>query len=99
MKLPYQEFDLSGVKTYPLASRPSKVGVAQFAKPHRKGSGVGGFIESLPSLLAARDFKAVIDAIVAAKKNDRAIIWGLGAHVLKTGLSPILVDLMERGFV
>jgi hypothetical protein len=99
MKLPYREFDLSGVKTYPLASRSSKVGVAQFAKPHQKGRGVGAWVDSLPSLLAAGDFTAVVAAIVAAKKNDRAIIWGLGAHVLKTGLSPILVDLMERGFV
>ena len=99
MKLPYEEFDLSGIKTYPLGSRQSKVGVAQFAKAHQKGNGLGAFIDSLPSLLAADDFKAVVDAIVKAKRNDRAIIWGLGAHVLKTGLSPILVDLMERGFV
>jgi hypothetical protein len=53
----------------------------------------------LPALLAAADFKAVVDALVAARRSDRAIIWGLGAHVLKTGLSPVLVDLMERGFV
>ena len=99
MKLPYEEFDLSGIKTYPLASRQSKVGVAQFAKPHQKGSGLGGFIDSLPTLLAADDFKSVVEAIITAKKNNRAIIWGLGAHVLKTGLSPILVDLMEREFV
>ena len=56
-------------------------------------------MKSLPGLLAARDFKDVVDAIVAARRADKAIIWGLGAHVLKTGLSPVLVDLMERGFV
>jgi hypothetical protein len=99
MKLPYEEFDLSGIRTYPLAARPSKVGVAQFAKPHKQGSGLGAFVDSLPSVLAADDFKAVVEAIVTAKRNDRAILWGLGAHVLKTGLSPIMVDLMERGFV
>ncbi len=99
MKLPYEEFDLSGVKTYPLRSRPSKVSLAQFATPYRKGSGLDGFLKSLPGLLAAQDLKDVVSAIVAAKKGDRAIIWGLGAHVLKTGLSPVLVDLMERGFV
>lgn len=99
MKLPYEEFDLSGVKTYPLNSRPSKVGVSQFAKPYQKGSGVGAWLDGLPSVLAAADFKAVVQALLAARRADRAIIWGLGAHVLKTGLSPVLVDLMTRGFV
>jgi hypothetical protein len=99
MKLPYEEFDLSGIKTYPLRSRQSKVGLAQFATPYKAGSGLQGLLTSLPSLLAARDFKDVVDAIVAAKRAGRAIIWGLGAHVLKTGLSPVLVDLMERGYV
>lgn len=99
MKLPYEEFDLSGVKRYPLRSRESKVSLAQFATPYKKGSGIGGLMTSLPALLAAQDFKEVVSAIVAARDGGRAIVWGLGAHVLKTGLSPILVDLMERGFV
>jgi hypothetical protein len=99
MKLPYEQFDLSGIKTYPLRSRPSKVGLAQFATPFTKGSGFDGWLKSLPSLLAAKDFKDVVAAIVSAKRNGRPIIWGFGAHVLKTGLSPIVVDLMERGFV
>jgi hypothetical protein len=99
MKLPYEEFDLSGIKTYPLRSRQSKVGLAQFATPYKKGSGVDGLLKSLPGLLAARDFKDVVDAIVTAKREGKAIIWGLGAHVLKTGLSPVLVDLMERGYI
>lgn len=99
MKLPYEEFDLSGVKTYPLNSRQSKVSVAQFAKPYKKGSGVGAWLDGLPALLAASDFKAVVDALLEARRADRAIIWGIGAHVLKTGLSPILVDLMARGCV
>ena len=99
MKLPYEEFDLSVIKTYPLRSRQSKVSLAQFATPYKKGSGVDGFLKSLPGLLAAQDLKDVVAAIVAAKRGGKAIIWGLGAHVLKTGLSPVLVDLMERGFV
>ncbi len=99
MKLPYEEFDLSGIKTYPLRSRQSKVGLAQFATPYKKGSGVDGLVKSLPGLLAARDFKDVVDAIVTAKRDGKAIIWGLGAHVLKTGLAPVLVDLMERGYI
>ena len=99
MKLPYEDFDLSGIRTYPLRSRQSKVSLAQFATPYKKGSGVDGFLKSLPGLLAAQDLKDVVAAIVAAKREGTAVIWGLGAHVLKTGLSPVLVDLMERGFV
>jgi hypothetical protein len=99
MKLPYEEFDLAGVKTYPLRSRESKVSLAQFATPYKKGSGVDGLLKTMPALLAAGDFKAVIAALLEAKRAGRAIIWGLGAHVLKTGLSPVFVDLMERGFV
>lgn len=99
MKLPYEEFDLAGIKTYPLRTRQSKVGLAQFATPHKPGSGINGLLKSFPSLLAAKDFKDVVDAIIAARRADKAIIWGLGAHVLKTGLSPVVVDLMQRGFV
>jgi len=99
MKLPYEEFDLSGVTTYPLGSRESKVTVVQCATPYTKGAGVDGWLKTLPSLLAASDFKAVVRAILKAREDDRAIVWGLGAHVLKTGLSPVVVDLMERGFV
>lgn len=99
MKLPYDEFDLSGIRTYPLRSRESKVSLAQFATPYKAGSGIDGLLRSLPGLLAAQDFKAVVQALRDAKAAGKAIVWGLGAHVLKTGLSPILVDLMERGYV
>ena len=99
MKFPYEEFDLSGVKTYPLASRRSKANAADFARPFKAGGGVAGLIGSLPDILAAADFKAVVAAMRAARDGGHGIIWGLGAHVLKTGLSPIIIDLMERGFV
>jgi hypothetical protein len=99
MKIPYKEFDLSGVRTYPLASRNSKARVEDFARPYERGSGIPGLLASLPTALAASDFKAVVEAISDARRRDAAVVWGVGAHVLKTGLSPILVDLMERGFV
>jgi len=99
MKFSYEEFDLTGVRTYPLATRKSKANAADFARVYQRGSGVAGLIGSLPNILAAADFKAVVDAIAAARAGERGIVWGLGAHMLKTGLSPILVDLMERGFV
>jgi hypothetical protein len=99
MKIPYEEFDLSGVRTYPLKSRKSKAHVGDFARPYQRGSGVAGLLSTLPSALAAADFKAIVEAIVVARANDSAVIWGFGAHVLKTGLGPVLIDLMERGFV
>jgi hypothetical protein len=99
VKFPYEEFDLSGVKTYPLASRRSKANSADFATPFKAGSGVAGLIDSLPDILAAADFKAVVAALIAARDGGHGIIWGLGAHVLKTGLSPVIIELMELGFV
>jgi hypothetical protein len=99
MKLPYEEFDLSQVRTYPLESRSSKVSVTQFARPHRPGGGLGAFIDGLPRLLAGEELRAVVAAVLAARRAERPIIWGLGAHVVKTGLSPLLTDLMRRGFV
>jgi hypothetical protein len=95
----YDEFDLTGVRTYPLESRKSKANAADFARPYEPGSGVDGLLASLPNILAAADFRAVVAAMRAAHQSGRGIIWGLGAHVIKTGLSPVIVDLMERGFV
>jgi hypothetical protein len=95
----YDDFDLSGIHTYPLASRTAKTRVDDFARPCPDGCSIDEFVDSLPSLLAAADFRAVVAAIVDARRNDGGIVWGLGAHVVKTGLGPILIDLMERGFV
>ena len=99
MKLAYKPFDVSGVRTYPLASRASKARHDAFATPWDPASGFSGWLDSLPRFLAAADFRAVVDAIRRARDADRAIVWGLGAHVIKTGLAPILIDLMERGVV
>jgi hypothetical protein len=99
MPFPYDDFDLSGVKTYPLASRASKVRREDFARPQPRGGTIGNFVDALPNILAAADFKAVVRAIVAAARNDGGVVWGLGAHVIKTGVGPVLIDLMERGFV
>lgn len=98
MPFSYDEFDLSGVRTYPLKSRKSKANAADFARPY-SGAGIASFVESLPSILAGGDFKAVVAALREARAADAGIIWGIGAHVIKTGVSPVLIDLMERGFV
>jgi len=99
MPLPYDEFDLSDVRTYPLKSRKSKARSEDFARPCPPGASFGTWIDSLPHILAAADLKAVVATLVEARQGGRGILWGLGAHVIKNGLGPVLIDLMERGFV
>jgi hypothetical protein len=99
MAFPYEEFDLTGIRTYPLASRKSKSHAHDFAQPVARGGSFRSWFDSLPRILGAADIRQAVDAIVAAKKRDGGIVWGIGAHVIKTGVSPVLVDLMERGYV
>jgi hypothetical protein len=99
MPFTYEDFDLSSVTTYPLKSRASKARVEDFARPVGPGASIGALIDSLPGMLAAADFKSVVGAVVGAKRDGAGVVWGLGAHVVKTGLGAVLVDLMERGFV
>lgn len=99
MRFDYEEFSLDDVRTYPLADRPSKVRHDDFAKVWDRSNGIAGWIDALPNLLAAADLKAIVAALRRARDGDRGIVWGLGAHVIKTGLGPVLIDLMERGFI
>ena len=87
------------LKTVSLSERGGKVRVADFARPYRKGAGVSGLLDGLPHLLAADSFRGVIEALLQARARKRAIVWGLGGHVIKCGLAPVLLDLMQRGFV
>jgi hypothetical protein len=98
VKFAYEEFDLAGVKTYPLASRTSKANATDFGAAF-KGPGGSALVDSLPSILAGADLKAVVAAMRAARDGGHGLLWGIGAHVLKTGLSPVLIDLMERGYI
>ncbi|MGA3042318.1 MAG: hypothetical protein ABSF54_16165 [Bryobacteraceae bacterium] len=93
-----QPIDLSGLKTVPLQARGGKVRVADFASPYRKGAGVAAFLDSLARILAAESLRSVVAAIAAARSQGRAIVWGLGGHVIKCGLAPVLIDLMQRGY-
>src|SRR5580765_8374557 len=95
----YEQFDVSDIKTYPLDARRSKTHVSHFAKATAPGSSLGTFVDSLPGILAAGDFKTIVKTLVDAKRNRSGIVWGIGGHVIKTGVGPILIDLMERGFV
>ena len=99
MKFPYEEFRCDEVRTYPLKSRYSKSRLDDFARPFQRGTGISGFVDGLPKLLAGKDFRKVVDALVCAQAENAGIVWGIGAHVIKTGLSPTVIDLMERGFV
>jgi len=94
-----QPVALSGVRTYPLASRKSKVSVREFASPPGRHASLHKFLDSLPKILAAQDLRELLAALHRAKKQKRAILWGIGGHVIKVGLGPVLVDLMQKGFV
>jgi hypothetical protein len=91
--------ELSNVKTYPLASRPSKVSLEDFARPIPEDSLLKDFLASLPNILAVHSLRALAARMNRARELRKPIIWGIGGHVIKTGLAPIIIDLMKRGFV
>jgi len=96
----HREADLAAVRTVPIARRPNKVRAEEFASPPPGGKRTfAAFLASLPDVLVARDFVRVIDAIAHAKQRDRAVVVMLGGHVVKTGLAPLLIDLMRRGII
>jgi hypothetical protein len=90
--------DFSRLKTVPLQDRGGMVRVADFAAVYGKGGGMAGWLDSLPRILAGESLRAVVAAIAAARARGRAIVWGLGGHVIKCGLAPVLIDLMRRGY-
>jgi hypothetical protein len=96
---PPREIDLARVRTVPIAVRPNKVRAEEFAKAPGEDRSFGAFITALPDVLKAQDFRRVVDAVVRAAKRKRAVIVMLGGHVVKTGIGPVLVDLMKRGVI
>jgi hypothetical protein len=95
----YQKIDLNKVKTYSIKGRKSKNQIQDFGKPVRSDSNVTSFLKSLPKCLRADDFRKLLDSIAKAKQKGRPIIFMCGAHVIKCGLSPVLIDLMQNGFI
>ena len=91
--------DFSKIKTYSLKNRPSKVKAGDFALIGKKGAKFVDFYEGLPNILAAQDFKSVVHAVVAARKIKKPVIFMLGAHVIKCGLSPLIIDLINKDIV
>ena len=95
----FKPVDLKKVRTTSLKGRKSLVEREKLGTPCRIPVSFKDFLHSLPDILAARDFKEIVRRIIAARKDDKVILWGIGAHVIKVGLSPILIDLMEQGFI
>lgn len=95
----YPEFDVTGIATQPFAERVSKVRAADFAQPPIAGQGFAAFLASLPNILAGPELARIAQAVVTARQNDRAVIASLGGHVVKTGLAPVLIALMEQGML
>lgn len=94
-----EPFEFDKIKTYKLASRPSKVTVADFAEPSDENDSLSEYLDKLPNILAVRSIRQIAESIRRAKDLNKPVIWGIGGHVIKTGLAPILIDLMERGFL
>lgn len=95
----FKPIDTSGIKTYSIKGRTSKVTINDLASLPKKGGSVSDFYKSLPNILGAKDLNSVVDAIVKAHKNDKTVSIGMGAHVIKVGMSPLIIDLMERGVI
>ena len=96
----YREAALDRVRTVPVLTRPNKVSAAEFAVPPGEAPAsrsFGAFLDSLPDILVARDFLAVVDAVVTARQRNRGVLLMLGGHVVKTGLASVLIDLVRRG--
>jgi hypothetical protein len=91
--------ELDQVNTYPLASRPSKVTTKDFASPISEPASLHDFLKSLPNILAVRSLRELAAQIHRARELRKPVIWGIGGHVVKTGMSPVIIDLMRRGFV
>jgi hypothetical protein len=89
----------TGLKTYSLLDRKSKVKIEDFASEYRPEENLNGFIASLPDILAGKDFKDLLGLLRAAKANKKAILFALGAHVIKVGLNPIIIRLMKDGWI
>lgn len=90
------KINLDKLKTYPLSKRKCKVKREDFAKPPLKGASFSDFYDSLPNILAAPDFKSIVEAICSAHDNKKPVIFMMGAHVIKCGLNPVIIELMKK---
>jgi hypothetical protein len=94
----HKEIDLGKIKPEPISKRKNKVSLKDFASVEGDAS-FKSFWDSLPNILAAAEIKKVVKAIKTARAKNKPVIWLMGAHVIKVGLSPMIIDLMKRGYV
>ena len=94
-----EPIDLTEIRTYELASRPSKVSADDFARAATEGDSLAEFLDKLPNILAVQSMRELASRMRHARDRGKPIIWGIGGHVIKTGLAPVMIDLMHRGFV
>ena len=92
----FKSLDYTKLKTYSIRQRHSKVDIKDFASPWKKGSSFCAFLDTLPSILAGNDLRCVIKAISLAARNKSQVCFAMGGHVIKTGMSPIVIDLMKK---
>jgi hypothetical protein len=95
----WDPISLDGIRTYPLKERASKIGIDNFAKPWVSGGYMLDWINALPRVLAGQDFRKIAEKIVSAVKSKKIVILAMGAHPIKVGLNPVIIDLMERGVI
>jgi hypothetical protein len=95
----FESLDFSRIRTYPLRERANKVELDAFAKVHQPGGSFSRFLESIPHFLAAADFKTAVQRIAEAHQNGKVVLLMMGAHVIKVGLNPLLVDGLRTGLI
>jgi len=95
----FDPISLDGVKSYPLKDRASKVSIDDFGQPWKTGGNLGHWVASLPKMLAGNDFRNIVTSIVRAYQSGKTIILAMGAHAIKVGLNPVIIDLLERGII
>lgn len=95
----FEPLNFENIKTYPLRERPSKVTIENFSQAASENDSLRDFLDKLPDVLAVKSLREIANQIRRAKNLGKPVVWGIGGHVIKTGLAPVLIDLMRRGFV
>src|SRR4030065_2465164 len=95
----FRPLSVNKIKTYSIKARKSKVDISDFVRPFHAGMTFDDFLNSLPDILAVKDLKEIASLIASACRNKKIVIAAMGAHVIKVGLSPVIIDLMEQGII
>jgi hypothetical protein len=94
-----EPISLEKVKSSPLKERESKIDTSRFGRPWRAGGSLGRWIEGLPRILAGEDFRMAVERLLQVVESRKTLLLGMGAHAVKVGLNPVIIDLLERGIL